>query len=68
MIKGILFAVFFVLMAVAIGIGIWGGVRLYRDYDNDEDKKRKGLLFGGIGGFLATLGLVIFIPGSFSIK
>ena len=64
MISTLLFVLFFVVMAVAIGLGIWGGVRLYRDYEDDE-KPRRGLLITGIIGFVLSLGLVICIPGSY---
>lgn len=65
MIKGILFAVFFALMAVTIAIIIFGGIKAYRSYDNGDKKTKKGLLLSGIGAFLVSLGLVICIPGSF---
>ena len=65
MIKTVLFVLLFVAMAVAIGLGIWGGIRLYHDAEDGENKPRKGLLVTGITGFITTLALVICIPGSY---
>lgn len=65
MIKVILFVLFFIIMAVTIGLIVFGGIKTYQDYDNGSDKPRKGLLLTGIATFLASLALVICIPGSF---
>ena len=60
MIKGILFAICFILMAVAIGVFVFGCVKSYND-----DESHKKPLISGVAGFIVSLGLVICIPGSF---
>ena len=66
MIKGILFTLFFILLAVTVGLVIFAGIKLYRKVDDGEETKgAKGFLVGSIVSFIAALGLVICIPGSF---
>lgn len=60
MIKILLFVVFILLLLVGVGVAIWGGVRIY-----NEKEGGKGILLGGLIGFVVMLGLTITIPGSF---
>lgn len=69
MIKVILFIITFILLFAAIGVAIWGGVRMYRESDSYEKtqptKKSKIILRTGLISSLIALGVVITIPGSF---
>lgn len=69
MIKVILFVITFILLFAAIGVAIWGGVRVYRESDSYEKtqptKKSKIILRTGLISSLIALGVVITIPGSF---
>lgn len=62
MIRVLLFVLFFIIMAAAITLIIVGGVKTY-NRDSDE-KSPLVVLFSGIATFVASLGLVITIPGS----
>ena len=42
MIRTILFVLFFIIMAIAIGITIWGGIQTYRSYEDGDEKVKKG--------------------------
>ena len=67
MIRALLFVLFFILLAVTIGLIIFAGIKLYRKVDEGEEHLggAKGFLVGSIVSFIAALGLVICIPGSF---
>ena len=66
MIRVLLFVLFFIILAATIGLIIFASIRLYQKVDEGEDKLggAKGFLFGSIGAFIASLELVICIPGS----
>ena len=70
MIRVLLFVLFFIIMAAAIALIIVGGIKCYQDADDYNRnngkvaKSSKALLFSGIISFVASLGLVITIPGS----
>ena len=59
MIKVILFVLFFVIMAAALCLFIWGIIT------SPNNKSKKTLTRSGFIGVLVSLGLVICIPGSF---
>ena len=62
MIKGILFAVFAILLVAFIGLGIWQGVKLY---NSDDDKPKKAPLLVCVVLGITSLALLVTIPGSF---
>ena len=52
MIKAILFVVFFIILAVTIGLIVFAGIKLYRKVEDGEDAKgAKGFLIGSIISF-----------------
>ena len=64
MIRILLLILFFAILFASIGIAVYGGYKLYKDYDNDNKKKKKGIFIGGFAGALAALALLICIPES----
>ena len=60
MIRGILFALFALLLVTAIAITIWQGVKIY----HDEDTKKVPII-ASVASAIIIIGLLVTIPGSF---